>query len=255
MSIKYMSSVWDHAKLNGNELLLLLALADYADGEGRCWPKVATLAKRIRVSKRQTQRYLANLAANGYITRVVNPPGVSGKPTIYTIHPSGGRGDMTVARPGVEHDTDDTGDDTSDMENSESDGLDKRGGDSKLSPGGSDVQLSPPSEPSTKNHHPNTGGGGEIAMRITPASVAVQMYENEIGLLTPTVGEMLYEAIDEYGADWVVDAIRLAAQYNKRSWAYCNGILKRWGKEGRGEAKRVGSEPSGTLVLIEGDAE
>ncbi|WP_419741260.1 helix-turn-helix domain-containing protein [Ruegeria sp.] len=37
---------------------------------GRCWPKKATLAKRLSVSKRTVQRYIKTLEQAGYIRRV-----------------------------------------------------------------------------------------------------------------------------------------------------------------------------------------
>ena len=44
------------------ETLLLIALADYADHNGRCWPSKETLARRSRVSKRTVDKYIKRLA-------------------------------------------------------------------------------------------------------------------------------------------------------------------------------------------------
>jgi hypothetical protein len=38
MSIKVMSQVWEHSTRKGTRLLLLLALADFANDEGICYP-------------------------------------------------------------------------------------------------------------------------------------------------------------------------------------------------------------------------
>ncbi len=59
------------------------------------------------------------------------------------------------------------------------------------------------------------------------------LYEQMIGVLTPTVADGLRDAEQAYPAEWLADALRLAVEYNKRSWAYVHGILKRWEIEGR----------------------
>lgn len=61
MSIKVMSAVWEHSRAKGSELLLLLAIADYADDEGNAFPSVTNLAKKIRMTQRGTQMLLRKL--------------------------------------------------------------------------------------------------------------------------------------------------------------------------------------------------
>ena len=51
-----------------SELLLLHALADFADEQGVCWPGVATLAARVQASERHVRRLLRALARRGLIT-------------------------------------------------------------------------------------------------------------------------------------------------------------------------------------------
>lgn len=63
------------------------------------------------------------------------------------------------------------------------------------------------------------------------------LYEQNIGLLTPMISEELKDAEQEYPADWVEDAFKIAVTQNKRSWAYVSGILKRMKTEGRGDKK------------------
>ena len=60
-----------------------------------------------------------------------------------------------------------------------------------------------------------------------------QTYEQEIGAITPAVSEALAEAAERYPEQWIVDALRLAAQRNARSWRYAAAILRRWEAEGR----------------------
>ena len=61
-----MTWVWEHSWVKGSELLLLLAIADHADDQGRnAWPSVARLADRTRVDRRTIQRLLRRLAQQG----------------------------------------------------------------------------------------------------------------------------------------------------------------------------------------------
>jgi len=62
-----------------------------------------------------------------------------------------------------------------------------------------------------------------------------RLYEENIGPLTPLIADALKDAEDTYSAEWVADTIDLAVRNNKRSWKYCEAILKRWKEEGRGE--------------------
>jgi len=71
------------------------------------------------------------------------------------------------------------------------------------------------------------GGAGAEAANI------FQIYEENIGPLTPLIAEALGEAEDTYSAQWVEDAIRIAAERGKPYWRYIEAILDRWGREGR----------------------
>jgi DNA replication protein len=62
-----------------------------------------------------------------------------------------------------------------------------------------------------------------------------RLYEENIGPLTPLIADALKDAEDTYSAEWIADTIDLAVRNNKRSWKYCEAILKRWKEEGRGE--------------------
>lgn len=59
-------------------------------------------------------------------------------------------------------------------------------------------------------------------------------YEQNIGPLTPLIADALKDAEQAYPVEWIHEAIELAVRNNKRSWSYCEAILKRWKEEGRG---------------------
>lgn len=67
MSIRVMSRVWDHSQADGSQLLLMLAIADRSDDDGVCWPGIAYLAKKTRVSERQVKRMIKTAESAGEI--------------------------------------------------------------------------------------------------------------------------------------------------------------------------------------------
>lgn len=67
MSIKLMSIAWDKSNAQSSELLLLLALSDYADDRGYCWPSHARLAQRMRVQRHTVLRAVRRLESYGEI--------------------------------------------------------------------------------------------------------------------------------------------------------------------------------------------
>lgn len=63
------------------------------------------------------------------------------------------------------------------------------------------------------------------------------LYEQNIGILTPIIGDRLKEAEGIYPEEWISNAIYEAASQNKRSWAYISRILERWKIEGKGDGE------------------
>ena len=62
-----------------------------------------------------------------------------------------------------------------------------------------------------------------------------KLYEENIGPLTPLIADALKDAEEEFSGEWIGESIELAVKHNKRSWKYCEAILKRWKEEGRVE--------------------
>ena len=67
MSVDMIRAAWEATVPTPTHLLVLVALADYANSEGVCWPKVSTLAAKVPVNKRQVQRILKALRDCGEI--------------------------------------------------------------------------------------------------------------------------------------------------------------------------------------------
>lgn len=70
-----------------------------------------------------------------------------------------------------------------------------------------------------------------------------QLYEQNIGLLTPLLADELRAAEDEFPATWIEDAFRLAVAMNRRNWRYIARILERWRVEGKSDGA-IGADPS-----------
>ena len=83
MSIRMMTAVWDSTPYEGGELLVLLALADWADDQGRCWPSVPSIAQKARMKERQVYNILRKLRDDAIIH--CKPGGGRGRSTTYLI--------------------------------------------------------------------------------------------------------------------------------------------------------------------------
>ena len=57
------------------------------------------------------------------------------------------------------------------------------------------------------------------------------LYEQHIGPYGHSVAEQLRAAEEEYPADWIADAIAVAAERNARSWRYIDTVLRGWKQE------------------------
>ena len=80
-----------------------------------------------------------------------------------------------------------------------------------------------------------------------------ELYEQNIGVLSPLIADELREAEQTYPAEWVEEAFRIAVELNKRNWRYIRAILERWRTEGKDdEASRRAGEADGRRY-IEGE--
>lgn len=70
MSVEATTAVWKGSTADGNTLLVLLALADYADEHGYCWPSWERLERKTRLSRATIHRQLAKLYESGELAQV-----------------------------------------------------------------------------------------------------------------------------------------------------------------------------------------
>lgn len=59
-----------------------------------------------------------------------------------------------------------------------------------------------------------------------------ELYEQNIGPLTPMVAEYLKDAEGQYPADWFEPAFQRAVAQNVRRWVYIAAILRQWKEKG-----------------------
>ncbi len=87
MSIYCMSYVWQTSQEHGTSLLMLLALADYANDSGKCWPGVKALAQKCRISERNARFLIRQLEDDGVIRTDIHAGtfGNGGRTNRYTI--------------------------------------------------------------------------------------------------------------------------------------------------------------------------
>ena len=84
-----------------------------------------------------------------------------------------------------------------------------------------------------------------------------RLYEENIGPLTPMIADAIKDAETSYPIQWIIDAIMIAVERNKRSWKYITAILERWQREGRDvrkqELKARGDSEEARRRYIEGE--
>ena len=102
---------------------------------------------------------------------------------------------------------------------------------------------------SVAHHNQSRDSSPETNYETTVVSNVVEKYENEIGMLTPVIADMIAIAEQMYPTTWILEALDIAAQSNARSWKYVAAILARWKNEGKNndneKTSRFSSRKSG----------
>jgi DnaD/phage-associated family protein len=78
------------------------------------------------------------------------------------------------------------------------------------------------------------------------------LYEKNIGPLTPMIAETLRDAEQTYPASWIEDAMRIAVENNVRKWRYVEAILEDWQTQGRHEREDRGDSEKSRRRYVEG---
>ena len=99
MSIKVMSRVWEYSQHSGSELLLLLAIADFADDDGNAFPGRPLLAKKTRMHERSVSRLRQKLYESGELIKISGGNGKGDRLSVRVmvrVTPLSSKGDTPV---------------------------------------------------------------------------------------------------------------------------------------------------------------
>ena len=78
-------------------------------------------------------------------------------------------------------------------------------------------------------------GGSGLSRQTDPdyAEVCTAIEQNGFGVMTPIVADEVGALLAEYPKDWILDAMKVSVQQNKRKLSYTTGILRKWRADGR----------------------
>jgi len=60
-----------------------------------------------------------------------------------------------------------------------------------------------------------------------------ELYEDNIGLISPILADELKDAEATYPQEWIEDAFKIAVENNVRKWSYIRAVLERMATSGR----------------------
>jgi len=69
-----------------------------------------------------------------------------------------------------------------------------------------------------------------------------ELYEDNIGLISPILADELKDAEATYPPEWIEDAFKIAVENNVRKWTYIRAILERMAVAGRGQTQDKGDK-------------
>ena len=75
----------------------------------------------------------------------------------------------------------------------------------------------------------------ESIEETVPYSEVYKSYEQHISSLSPYIVKELKNWIQRLSGEKVLEALKIAFEHNKRTFAYVKGILRNWCKKGRGD--------------------
>ncbi len=78
--------------------------------------------------------------------------------------------------------------------------------------------------------------GAEIATPAKRPNI-FELYEDNIGLISPILADELKDAEATYPPEWIEDAFKIAVDNNVRKWSYIRAVLEKMATVGRGDSK------------------
>jgi DnaD/phage-associated family protein len=79
--------------------------------------------------------------------------------------------------------------------------------------------------------------GAEVAPPTRRPNI-FELYEDNIGLISPILADELKDAEVTYPPEWIEDAFKIAVENNVRKWSYIRAILERMATAGRGDSEK-----------------
>ncbi|HMK09512.1 MAG TPA: DnaD domain protein [Anaerolineales bacterium] len=79
------------------------------------------------------------------------------------------------------------------------------------------------------------------------------LYEQNIGPLTPLLAERLREAEASFPAEWIEEAMRIAVENNVRKWSYVQAILDGWQRQGKDDREDRGDSEKARRRYLKGE--
>jgi len=129
-------------------------------------------------------------------------------------------------------------------------------GGEKVTPGGGESNHRTEKE-TLERKITTTTGRSRLEQNQQPASeptldpdyaTVVKAYEQNIGMLTPMLSEVLHDMVTEYPVDWIVEAVEIACTANVRKLNYVKAVCENWSRDGRGPKDGV-AEPGKKQVV------
>jgi DnaD/phage-associated family protein len=96
------------------------------------------------------------------------------------------------------------------------------------------------------------GEGAPVELALDRPNI-FNLYEQNIGPLTPLLAERLREAEAEFPAAWIEEAIGIAVENNVRKWSYVQAILDDWQRKGKDDREDRGDSEKARRRYLKGE--
>ena len=193
----------EDARISNSQFRTLAALGTFGDKDGWCFPKLATIGKMLSKSKQAVSKDLQSLCELGYveITKQFRKDG-SQQHNLYRLL-------FDTPQPEIDPpyipDVDPP----------------------------STPEIDPPSTSEVDALTPHSNAPFNAPKEVVERPNVYTIYEQEIGALSPMIGERLKDIEKDFPAGWFEKAVREAKTTTTRvSLKYIMAILDRWDAEG-----------------------